>query len=80
MTDQQRANFAHNIKIARFLIQISAHDLAKSCGFTPLSRISSIEEMRGKPTLDEFLKICEVLGQPIESMINKRAKITIQYE
>lgn len=79
MTDQQKENFAHNIKIARFLKGWSANELAKEAKLSPLNRISLFEEKRGKPSLDEYSKICCSLGQPMDDMLMKKARIVIEF-
>lgn len=79
MTDQQKENFAHNIKIARFLKGWSANELAKAANIKPLSRISLFEERRGLPSIEEGVRICEILGQPLDDMILRKAKIVIEF-
>lgn len=79
MTDEQKECFAHNLKLARFLNQMSQADLAKAANIKPLSRIGNFEECRGAPKTDEFINICKALGQPMDDMINRKAKIIIQY-
>lgn len=71
--------FGKNLKTARFLKQWSQNDLAKAAEITPLKRISLFEEARGRPKLEEVYAICNALGQPIDMMINKEAKIIITF-
>lgn len=67
------------MKIARFFKDMTAAELSKKARLRQMKRAADIEDGRGLPTLEEVCKICNALGQPIDSMLYKKAKIKIEY-
>lgn len=71
--------FRNNLRKARYLNELSARELSEKAGLRQMKRIADIEEGRGKPTIEEVYAICEVLKQPIDSMLKTESKIVIEY-
>lgn len=71
--------FRSNLKKARYLNEMTSKELSEKAGLRQLKRVADIEEGRGKPTIEEVYSICEVLKQPIDSMLNREGKIVIEF-
>lgn len=71
--------FRENLKKARNIKELSAKDLSNECGLRQQKRIADIEEGRGKPSIEEVYKICEVLGQSMEMMMKYSGRVHLDF-
>jgi DNA-binding XRE family transcriptional regulator len=71
--------FRNNLKIARALKQITAKELSAALGLKQMKRIADIEEGRGLPSLTEVSDICKYFDVPIDDMLYRQAKISIEF-
>jgi len=71
--------FRVNLRYARIWAELSASDLSKMANLKQVKSVFDIEEGRGKPNLDEVIKICKVLNQTIHDMVCKKLTVRIEF-
>lgn len=73
-------NFKDNLKKIRSAKGFSASELSDKCNLRQKKRVSDIEEGRGKPSLEEVVKICDILDVKIDDMLNKKIYVTYYFD
>jgi len=75
----QFEKFFKNMLIVRSSKGLSQRESSKMADLKNLSRWETLESGRGTPTIFEIISICKLLDQPIDSMLNKECKVTIEF-
>lgn len=71
--------FCENMRTYRQFLGISSKQASIDCGLKLKSRWECIEYGRGVPSMLEFHLICKYLGQSMDDMLNKLAKMEIRF-
>jgi DNA-binding XRE family transcriptional regulator len=79
MNEEQLKRFAQNMKTVRTAQGMTSRDLASFCNFKTKTIIARIEECRTTPKLNEVIKICEILGEPIDKMLHQKARLKVEF-
>lgn len=72
--------FRINLKLARYIKEMTAKELSVAADLKQQKRVADIEEGRGKPSLEEVRILCNILGQPIDHMLNNTAEMKLEWK
>ena len=80
MAEDDFEKFRKNLRMARYIKEMTSKELSVAAGLKQQKRVSDIEDGRGKPTLEEVIALCNILSQPIDFMLNNTAKMKLDWQ
>ena len=67
-TAEKVSNFGENVRVSRKQIGFTARELGAFVGITP-THVGMIERGERKPSLETFIRICDILGECANEML-----------